>query len=120
MTNTRNVYEIVFRQPERKRPCVIFRDGCWIILNVEVLGSHSRRGLGIFLFNTVSKTALGHTQPPIQWVMRPGREADHSPPSGIPPLPQHVFIAWLLVKKSGMRMWNEFLWLSIGSIGSLL
>jgi hypothetical protein len=38
-------------------------------------------GLGIFLFTT---------QPPIQWVLgalslwvkRPGREADHSPPSG--------------------------------------
>jgi hypothetical protein len=34
-------------------------------------------------------TALGHTQPPIQWVpgalspgvKRPGREADHSPPT---------------------------------------
>jgi hypothetical protein len=36
-----------------------------------------------------SRTALGHTQPPIQWVpgtlssavKQPGREADHSPPS---------------------------------------
>jgi hypothetical protein len=27
-----------------------------------------RRGLGIFLFTTVSRTALGHTQPPIQGV----------------------------------------------------
>jgi hypothetical protein len=43
----------------------------------------------IFLFTTVSRTALGPTQPPIQWVRgalflgvkRPGREADHSPPS---------------------------------------
>jgi hypothetical protein len=42
-------------------------------------------GLGIFLFTI----ALGPTQPPIQWVpgalslgvKRPGREADHSPPS---------------------------------------
>jgi hypothetical protein len=42
-----------------------------------------------FLFTTASRTALGPTQPPIQWVpgvpslglKRPGREADHSPPS---------------------------------------
>jgi hypothetical protein len=49
------------------------------------------------------RTALGPTQPPIQWVpgalslgvKRPGREADHSPPSSaevrecveLPPLP---------------------------------
>jgi hypothetical protein len=70
---------------------------------IGVLGFDSRRGMGIFLFTTVSKTALGPTQPPIQWVpavlslgvKRPGREADHSPPSSaearmrgaIPPLP---------------------------------
>jgi hypothetical protein len=49
----------------------------------------SRRELGIFLFTTVPRTALGPIQPPIQWVpgalslgvKRPGREADHSPPS---------------------------------------
>jgi hypothetical protein len=46
------------------------------------------RALGIFL-DTTFKAALGSTQPPIQWipvapslgVKRPGREADHSPPS---------------------------------------
>jgi hypothetical protein len=46
-------------------------------------------GAGIFLFTTASRTALGPTQPPIQWVpgalslgvKRPVREADHSPPS---------------------------------------
>jgi hypothetical protein len=46
-------------------------------------------GLGIFLFTTASRTALGPTQPPIQWVRgalslgikRPGRKANHSPPS---------------------------------------
>jgi hypothetical protein len=56
---------------------------------VGVLGIDSRRGLGIFLFTTASRTALGPTQPPIQWVpgalslgvKRPGRKADHSPPS---------------------------------------
>jgi hypothetical protein len=49
----------------------------------------SRRGLGIFLFTTESRTVLGPTQPPIQWVpgslslrvKRQGREAEHSPPS---------------------------------------
>jgi hypothetical protein len=42
-----------------------------------------------FVFTTASRTALGPTQHPIQWVQRslfpgvkrPGREADHSPPS---------------------------------------
>jgi hypothetical protein len=28
----------------------------------------SRRGLGIFLFTTASRTALGPNQPPVQWV----------------------------------------------------
>jgi hypothetical protein len=49
----------------------------------------TREGLGIFLFTTVSRPVLGSTQPPIQWVLgalslgakRPGREADHTPPS---------------------------------------
>jgi hypothetical protein len=54
-----------------------------------IIGFDSRRGLGIFLFNTASRMALGPTQSPIQWVpgplslviKRPGCEADHSPPS---------------------------------------
>jgi hypothetical protein len=29
----------------------------------------SRRGLGIFLFDTVSRPALEPNQPPIQWVL---------------------------------------------------
>jgi hypothetical protein len=37
-------------------------------LSIGVLGFDSRRGLGIFLFTTASITALGPTQPPIQWV----------------------------------------------------
>jgi hypothetical protein len=56
---------------------------------IGVLGFDSRRGLGIFFFTTVSRTALGPAQPPIQWVpgalslevKRLGREADHSPPN---------------------------------------
>jgi len=54
-----------------------------------VLGIDFRRGLGIFLFTTVSRTSLEPTQSPIQWVpwalslrvKRLGCEADHSPPS---------------------------------------
>jgi hypothetical protein len=50
-----------------------------------------RRGLGIFLFDTVSRTALGPTHPPIQWVpdalspglKRPELEADHSHPPSV-------------------------------------
>jgi hypothetical protein len=60
-----------------------------IALGFGVLGLDSRRGLEIFLFTTASRTALGPTQPPIQWVpralslgvKRPGSESDHSPPS---------------------------------------
>jgi hypothetical protein len=48
---------------------------------IWILGFDSRRRLGIFLFTTASRTALGPTQPPIQWVpgalslgvKRPGR-----------------------------------------------
>jgi hypothetical protein len=55
---------------------------------IGVLGFDFRPELGIFLFTTASRTALVPTQPPIQWVQvtplgvkRPGREANHSPPS---------------------------------------
>jgi hypothetical protein len=48
---------------------------------IGVLGFDFRRGLGIFLFTTAFRKALGPTQPPIQWVpealslgiKRPGR-----------------------------------------------
>jgi hypothetical protein len=47
-------------------------------------GFESQQGLGIFLFATASRPALGPTQAPIQWVpgalylgvKLPGREAD--------------------------------------------
>jgi hypothetical protein len=56
---------------------------------IGVLGFNSWQGLGILLFTTASKTALGSTQPPIQWVpgavslavKQPGCETDHLPPS---------------------------------------
>jgi hypothetical protein len=85
---------------------------------IGVLGFDSRWGLGIFLFTTASRTALGPTQPPIQWVpgalslgvKRSGREADHSPPSSAEVkefvelyLHSHyVFMTWCLVKRSGI------------------
>jgi hypothetical protein len=64
---------------------------------IGVLGFDSRLRLGIFLFTTASRTALGPTQPPIQWVpgtlslgvKRPGRESDH-----LPPLSAEVKNAW--------------------------
>jgi hypothetical protein len=80
-----------------------------------VLGFNSLWGLGIFL-TTASRTALGPTQLPIQWVpgalslgvKRPGREADHSPPSSAElktewsytSTPQYAFMAWCSVKKA--------------------
>jgi hypothetical protein len=81
---------------------------------IGVLGFDSQRGLGIFLFTTTSRIAVGPTQPHIQWVpgalalgvKRPGNEADHSPPSSAEvknewsctSTPQYVFMAWCLVK----------------------
>jgi hypothetical protein len=62
-----------------------------MIRTIGVLGFDSRQELGIFLFAAASRTALGPTQPPIQWVpgalflgvKRLGREADHSSPSSV-------------------------------------
>jgi hypothetical protein len=75
----------------------------------------SQQGLGIFLYTTMSRLALGPTHPPIQWVpgtlslgvKRPGREADHSPPSSAKVKnvwnyaspPQYMAMAWCSVKK---------------------
>jgi hypothetical protein len=83
---------------------------------IDVLGLDSRRGLGIFLFTTTSRMALGPTQPPIQWVTGAlyvgaklsGHEANHSPPScaeekkndwRYTSTPQYAFMAWCSVKK---------------------
>jgi hypothetical protein len=64
-------------------------------------------GLGILLLTTASSTALGPTQPPIQWVpgalslevKRPGREAHHSPPSSA-----EVKNAWRYISTPPIRL----------------
>jgi hypothetical protein len=77
----------------------------------------NRQELGIFLFTTASRPALGPSQPPIQWVLRshslgvkrPVRKTDHSPPSSAEvknawsytSAPQYVFITWSSVKAQG-------------------
>jgi hypothetical protein len=79
--HTRNIWNVVENEIVSDQFCSEWTIG--------VLGFDSRRGLGIFLFTTASRTALGPTQPPIQCVpgdlclgvKRPGREANHSHPS---------------------------------------
>jgi hypothetical protein len=77
----------------------------------------SRRGLGIFLFTTVSRTALGPAKPPIQWVpgalslgvKSPGREADHSPVSSA-----EVKNAWSYIFTPPIRLHGVVLIYSTG------
>jgi hypothetical protein len=74
----------------------------------------SRQVLEFFLFSIAFRAALGPTQPPIQCVpevlspeaKRPGREADHLPPSSAEvknvwsyaSTPPYVFMALCLIK----------------------
>jgi hypothetical protein len=59
-------------------------------LDDRAIGVRSPAGERIFSLTSVSRLALRPTQPPVQWVLRvlspgvkarPGRDADHSPPS---------------------------------------
>jgi hypothetical protein len=61
-----------------------------IVSTTERSGFDPRQGQRIFPLSSVSRPALGPTQPPVQWVpgvlspgvkARPMRDADHSPPS---------------------------------------
>jgi hypothetical protein len=77
-------------------------------------GVRVRVGMGIFLLTPASIPAQRPTQPPVQLVpgflflgvKRPGREADHSPPSSAEvrsawsytSTPQYVLMAWCSVK----------------------
>jgi hypothetical protein len=93
----------------------------------------TRQWLGIFLFTTVPRPALGPTQPPIQWVpgalslgvQRPERETDHSSSAEVknawtytstPPIRLHVvvlevqgqlYLYNLDPKVSGLAAWSE-------------
>jgi hypothetical protein len=103
---------------------------------IEVLGFDSRRGLGIFPSTTVSRTALGPTQPPIQWVpgalslgvKRPGREADHSPSFSAEvktewsytSTPQYAFMVWCSVKAQGQLYLSPFFLLLMRCFKSFL
>jgi hypothetical protein len=57
--------------------------------SVSIAMGYGLNGRSSILYSTESRPALGPTQPPNQWVpaplspgvKRPGREADHSPPS---------------------------------------
>jgi hypothetical protein len=89
------------------------------------IGVRIPAGTGIFLFTTPSRTALGHTQPPIQWVpgdlslgvKRRGREAHHSPQSNAEvqnawsytSTPQYAFMAWYSVKRKHRDNFLSFL-----------
>jgi len=85
------------------------------------LGFDSWQGQGIFLFATASRLALGPTNPPTQWisralspgVKRPGREADHSPPSTAPLHLHGVVLSWSqgqlhLYYRCIIRQWSDY------------
>jgi len=87
---------------------------------------YSRQGLGVFLFTTASRRALGPNHPPIQWVpgvlslgvKRPECETDNSPPSSaevrnawsVTSTPQYAFMTWFSVKAQEqlyLYLWNK-------------
>jgi hypothetical protein len=86
----------------------------YLLPDITEILDQLRRALGIFLFTTASRTALGPTHTPIQWVpgalspavKRLGRETDHSRPSSVQVKEcvelylhsQYAFMAWCLVK----------------------
>jgi len=78
------------KRPKNQITVHIFKSLRWATgWTMGVLEFDSRRGLETFFFTTASRTALRLTQRLIQWVSedlslgkkRPGREADHLPPS---------------------------------------
>jgi hypothetical protein len=86
-TSTGTTLPLVKRECKSRDSSFSIALGC----GLDDRGSRVRfpAGMGIFLFTTASRTALGPTQSPIHWIpgtlslrlKRPGREADHSPPS---------------------------------------
>jgi hypothetical protein len=64
-------------------------------------GFDSRQGQRIFPLTSVSRPALGSTQPPVKWISgvlspgvkaRPGRDADHSPPSSAEVVNEEIYL----------------------------
>jgi hypothetical protein len=94
---TSNAWVRFTRGPYRKltvliKPIPIYpvsRDSDWLRAGQQRGRSSSPCRVKNFLFSTSSRPALGPTQPHTQWVpgalspgvKRPGREADHSPPT---------------------------------------
>jgi len=84
---------------------------------IGALGFNSRQGVGIFVSTTASRTALGPTQPPTQWVQgtlspgikRAGREAGHPLPSSA-----KVKNTWRYTPTPNTSLWRGA-WLSIGT-----
>jgi hypothetical protein len=72
-----------------KEPGELSRYSDWLLAGRRRNLSSSPDRVKNFHFSLSSRLALGSTQPPIQWEqgahsleeMRPGREADHSPPA---------------------------------------
>jgi hypothetical protein len=86
------------------------RDGS--VGTAQGYGLDDRGSMVIFFFTTVSRTALGPIQSPIQWVpgalylgvKRPGREADHPPLSSA-----EVMNAWRYTSTPPIRIHDAVL-----------